>query len=115
MSICALHQHTLIRELKRKGIYYLCATDERVINQRMGKWIHGASQRQDFDPLVVCRMEIHAKARRMLGDQLSIADCPLCAAAAKIGKDTDAIWVSGFTDLMLATAKQNEFPIRSTH
>lgn len=111
--ICQPHLDTIIRELKRKGLYHLCAQTEHAINKRTAMWLKGTVQQHEFDPLIVTRLEIHAKAKRML-PALSVEHCDLCAART-LGKDTDAIWISGFTDLQLEVAKRNNLPIRSTH
>lgn len=112
-DICQSHRDTITRELKRKGIYHLCAQQEEVINRRTAMWLKGNVMQHEFDPLIVTQLELRAKAKRMI-PTLALGDCPLCAARS-MGNDTDAIWISGFTDLTLAVVKQNNLPIRSTH
>lgn len=111
MSFCTLHFNQLREAINHRGLGHLCTSEGPLIQERAMRWLEGSTATEEFDPLVVIGLELHAKAHRCALIDYSGA-CVLCLAAYTFGRGTDTKWVEGHADLMSQIAERNNIPAK---
>jgi len=101
-KLCARHEASLIEELKRKGIWFLCYSEKEHVNAFKHRWLNGESVVGEFNPYVVAVLEINQKAVTHIGAYTQESRyCACCEVQKKLGEDADDVWLDNVTDAML--------------
>jgi len=104
VSLCKIHNGRLRDALKKRDIWRL-AKPERA-KELAKRWLSGDMRNEgDFDPYVVCWLEIHNQARELLpGFDPKTRACALCEVERRTRPRIAEQWIERYADLVWALA-----------
>ncbi len=104
MSICKVHRERLQAALQKRDLWRLVKPERA--KELANRWLSGEMRNEgDFDPYVVCWLEIHAHAVELLRDfGPKSRACSLCEVERQTRRGIADQWIDRFADLVWALA-----------
>ena len=106
MRLCTPHNQALAAALRKRDIWRLVQPERA--RELARRWLSGAMRNEaDFDPLVVCWLELNARAVDFLpaGYPAKHPDlCPICETEKFTGRTLATLWIDRYADMTYALA-----------
>lgn len=103
MALCNGHNEGLQSELKKRDLWRLTKVERA---KELGeRWLKSRIRNEaDFDPYVICWLEIHAQATLFYPGWETNEGCPLCVIEKFHSARVATAWIQRYSDLVLQLA-----------